>query len=172
VVGRGVVLQCHHEAVLSADAWPDHVPVPTFGPRMAGDQGCLADDHRHRTAGAGPMMAFERVGAVMAIVRATAVGKATKPGRDAAQTAPESRQGGAGRADQASAIPQRREGSGASARLPPAIAIAANMPIAEATPSRVSIGGDTVTAMAPGEGPARDIAHEARCLLSARWKVL
>jgi hypothetical protein len=61
------------------------------------------------------MMAFERVGAVMAIVGATAVGKATKPGCDAAQTAPESRQGGAGRADQASAIPQRREGSGASA---------------------------------------------------------
>jgi hypothetical protein len=25
---------CHHEAVLSADPWPDHVPVPTFGPRM------------------------------------------------------------------------------------------------------------------------------------------
>jgi hypothetical protein len=41
------------------------------------------------------MMAFERVGAVMAI-GATAVGKATKPGCDAAQTAPESRQGGAG----------------------------------------------------------------------------
>jgi hypothetical protein len=26
--------QCHHEAVLSADPWPDHVPVPSFGPRM------------------------------------------------------------------------------------------------------------------------------------------
>jgi hypothetical protein len=26
--------RCHHEAVLSADPWPDHVPVPTFGPRM------------------------------------------------------------------------------------------------------------------------------------------
>jgi hypothetical protein len=25
---------CHHQAVLSADRWPDHVPVPTFGPRM------------------------------------------------------------------------------------------------------------------------------------------
>jgi hypothetical protein len=24
--------QCHHRAVLSADNWPDHVPVPTFGP--------------------------------------------------------------------------------------------------------------------------------------------
>jgi hypothetical protein len=24
---------CHHEAVLSADPWPDHVPVPSFGPR-------------------------------------------------------------------------------------------------------------------------------------------
>jgi hypothetical protein len=26
--------QCHHRAILSADPWPDHVPVPTFGPRM------------------------------------------------------------------------------------------------------------------------------------------
>jgi hypothetical protein len=25
---------CHHQAVLSADPWPDEVPVPTFGPRM------------------------------------------------------------------------------------------------------------------------------------------
>jgi hypothetical protein len=25
---------CHHEAVLSADPWPDDVPVPVFGPRM------------------------------------------------------------------------------------------------------------------------------------------
>jgi hypothetical protein len=25
---------CHHAAVLSADSWPDQVPVPTFGPRM------------------------------------------------------------------------------------------------------------------------------------------
>jgi hypothetical protein len=24
--------QCHHRAILSADPWPDHVPVPTFGP--------------------------------------------------------------------------------------------------------------------------------------------
>jgi hypothetical protein len=26
--------QCHHRAILNADPWPDHVPVPTFGPRM------------------------------------------------------------------------------------------------------------------------------------------
>jgi hypothetical protein len=26
--------QCHHEGVLSADHRPDHVAVPTFGPRM------------------------------------------------------------------------------------------------------------------------------------------
>ena len=26
--------QCHHRAILSADPWPDHAPVPTFGPRM------------------------------------------------------------------------------------------------------------------------------------------
>jgi hypothetical protein len=25
---------CHHRAIQSADAWPDYVPVPTFGPRM------------------------------------------------------------------------------------------------------------------------------------------
>jgi DDE superfamily endonuclease len=25
---------CHHQAVLSADRWPDHIAVPTFGPRM------------------------------------------------------------------------------------------------------------------------------------------
>jgi hypothetical protein len=25
---------CHHEAILSADRWPDDIPVPTFGPRM------------------------------------------------------------------------------------------------------------------------------------------
>jgi hypothetical protein len=23
--------RCHHRAILSADPWPDHVPVPTFG---------------------------------------------------------------------------------------------------------------------------------------------
>jgi hypothetical protein len=25
---------CHHEAVLSAERWPDDVPVPSFGPRV------------------------------------------------------------------------------------------------------------------------------------------
>jgi hypothetical protein len=25
---------CHHDAVLDVEAWPDHVPVPAFGPRM------------------------------------------------------------------------------------------------------------------------------------------
>jgi hypothetical protein len=23
---------CHHRAILSADRWPDHLPVPSFGP--------------------------------------------------------------------------------------------------------------------------------------------
>jgi hypothetical protein len=31
---RSLVWQYHHEAVLSADRWPDHMPVPAFGPRM------------------------------------------------------------------------------------------------------------------------------------------
>jgi hypothetical protein len=26
--------QCHYRAILSTDPWPDHVPVPLFGPRM------------------------------------------------------------------------------------------------------------------------------------------
>jgi hypothetical protein len=26
--------QCHHRAIMSADPWPDHVTVPTFGPGM------------------------------------------------------------------------------------------------------------------------------------------
>jgi hypothetical protein len=26
--------QCRHRAILSADPWPDHVRVPSFGPRM------------------------------------------------------------------------------------------------------------------------------------------
>jgi hypothetical protein len=26
--------QCHHRRIMSADPWPDHVPVPSFGPRM------------------------------------------------------------------------------------------------------------------------------------------
>jgi hypothetical protein len=25
---------CHHQAVVSADSWPDDMPVPAFGPRM------------------------------------------------------------------------------------------------------------------------------------------
>jgi hypothetical protein len=25
---------CHHDAVLAVDKWPDHVTVPSFGPRM------------------------------------------------------------------------------------------------------------------------------------------
>jgi hypothetical protein len=25
---------CHHRTILSADPWPDNVPVPTFGLRM------------------------------------------------------------------------------------------------------------------------------------------
>jgi hypothetical protein len=28
-------LLCHHQAVLAVDEWPDHLPVPSFGPCMA-----------------------------------------------------------------------------------------------------------------------------------------
>jgi hypothetical protein len=34
---RSLAVSCHlwhHEAVLSADRWPDHMAVPAFGPRM------------------------------------------------------------------------------------------------------------------------------------------
>jgi hypothetical protein len=38
---------CHHQAVLSADPWPDDVPVPTFGPRMVCDRcGIIGADAR------------------------------------------------------------------------------------------------------------------------------
>jgi hypothetical protein len=30
--------QCHHHAIMSADRWPDDVPVPAFGPRTTGTQ--------------------------------------------------------------------------------------------------------------------------------------
>jgi hypothetical protein len=30
----GSFWNCHHQAVLSAERWPDDVAMPTFGPRM------------------------------------------------------------------------------------------------------------------------------------------
>ena len=44
-VARRVCWQCHHRAILSADPWPDHVPVPSFGPRMV-CTGCTIGDRR------------------------------------------------------------------------------------------------------------------------------
>jgi hypothetical protein len=35
---------CHHRAIMSADLWPDQVPVPTFGTRMV----CTLDHRRGR----------------------------------------------------------------------------------------------------------------------------
>jgi hypothetical protein len=37
---------CHHRAIMSADPWPDDVPVLTFGPRMV----CTRDHRRRRAA--------------------------------------------------------------------------------------------------------------------------
>ena len=34
VVRSLAVWQYRHEAVLSADRWPDHMPLPALGPRM------------------------------------------------------------------------------------------------------------------------------------------
>ena len=38
--------ECHHEAVLSADRWPDHVPVPSFGPRVVRTRCGIIGDRR------------------------------------------------------------------------------------------------------------------------------
>jgi hypothetical protein len=35
---------CHHRTIMSAEPWPDHVPVPTFGPRMV----CTKVRHHRR----------------------------------------------------------------------------------------------------------------------------
>jgi len=35
---------CHRQAILSADRWPDDVPVPTFGPRMLHTGGIIGAD--------------------------------------------------------------------------------------------------------------------------------
>jgi hypothetical protein len=40
---------CHHAAVLSAEPWPDHVPVPTFGPRMVCTEAAKALSVREST---------------------------------------------------------------------------------------------------------------------------
>jgi hypothetical protein len=55
--------QCHHRAVLSADPWPDHVPVPSFGPRMVCTScGIVGADARTSLAGAGTVRyARERI---------------------------------------------------------------------------------------------------------------
>jgi hypothetical protein len=40
-------LLCHHRAVLGVDKWPDHVTVPSFGPRMVCTQcGMIGADAR------------------------------------------------------------------------------------------------------------------------------
>jgi hypothetical protein len=44
---------CRHEAVVSADQWPDHVPVPTFGRRMVRTRCGAAAEHRRGQEGTG-----------------------------------------------------------------------------------------------------------------------
>ena len=58
---------CHHRAILSADPWPDHVPVPAFGPSVV----CTR---------CGMAMSAERHGTITVVIGATAAGKGTKPG--------------------------------------------------------------------------------------------
>jgi hypothetical protein len=43
--------QCHHPAILSADRLADHVPVPTFGPRMVCARCGIIGAARARTGG-------------------------------------------------------------------------------------------------------------------------
>jgi hypothetical protein len=40
--------QCHHEAILSADPWPDDIPVPTFGPRTVAPAAASSAQTRRR----------------------------------------------------------------------------------------------------------------------------
>src|SRR5580700_9870443 len=62
--------QCHHRAIVSADPWPDHVPVATFGPRMVCSRAVRhgGGDRRGTCCG-------ERVGTVVVIVGAPAAPK-------------------------------------------------------------------------------------------------
>jgi hypothetical protein len=41
--------QCHHRAILSADSWPDHVPVPSFGPRMVCNRALVLAVEKYHT---------------------------------------------------------------------------------------------------------------------------
>jgi hypothetical protein len=43
--------QCHHQAVLSVDRLPDHMPVPAFGPRMCARNAGLSEPTRGRIGG-------------------------------------------------------------------------------------------------------------------------
>jgi hypothetical protein len=51
---------CRHEATISAEPWPDEIPVPAFGPRMFCTRcGIIGADARpnwkeHRAQSAGP----------------------------------------------------------------------------------------------------------------------
>jgi hypothetical protein len=69
---------CHHEAVLSADSWPDDVPVPTFGPRMVCTRCGIVGAAQGRTGGRATGAGDADGGAMAVIGRSGADGAARR----------------------------------------------------------------------------------------------
>jgi Enoyl-(Acyl carrier protein) reductase len=67
---------CHRRTILSVDPWPDHMPVPAFGPRMVcHHNGRLAPrpphgagQHSHRHCGRQRAATAEAIGAAIAFL--------------------------------------------------------------------------------------------------------
>ena len=88
---------CHHRAILSADRWPDHVPVPTFGPRMVCTRCGIVGADVRRTGGSGSVsvdgLAIRGASQMPAIPESRAHGRGPalylrgRPGRSAAASA-------------------------------------------------------------------------------------
>jgi hypothetical protein len=87
----------HHRAILSADRWPDHVPVPTFGPRMVCTRCGIVGADVRRTGGSGSVsvdgLAIRGASQMPAIPESRAHGRGPalylrgRPGRSAAASA-------------------------------------------------------------------------------------